>query len=154
MASSSELTRPNMELIQAIKSLWSFKNRCRSYESNNFSFLLFALAVNWVHSSLISVCLAIVCSADSGWLWTSLLAVSSSCFIYDGQKFKFPLKDIIKIRTLSPRAARSLSKPSCFLCKACTLLRSLPRSSLFNASSFSWIQSLVSSTSLWNLWTS
>lgn len=80
-ASSSELTKPSMEFIQASKSRWSLRNRCKSYESRSFSLRLLALAVSCVHSSLISCCLVRVCSAVSGWVVTRRLAISSSCLI-------------------------------------------------------------------------
>ena len=44
--------------------------------------------------------------------------------------------------------SRSFSIPSCFLCRACTEGRSLPRSSVDRIASFSLIHSNVSSTSL------
>lgn len=51
-------------------------------------------------------------------------------------------------QTFSSNAARSLSTPSCLRCKAWTLAKSLPKSSEDKMASFSMIQAIVSSASL------
>ena len=56
----------------------------------------------------------------------------------------------VMYHTLSSRAARSLSRVSCFLCNVWTLARSFPYSELIKVS-FSVIQAMVSSASRLNL---
>lgn len=64
----------------------------------------------------------------------------------------FPLKksihEPVSLLTLSSRAVKSRSRPSCFLCNAFTLLRSRPKSSELALAPFSVIHANVSAVSL------